>query len=60
MRSSSILIMEIIWIASAVFCTVGAIRSASAGGGNKTILFALMAFISLTFAWLRHRQRKKN
>jgi hypothetical protein len=52
--------MEIIWIATAVFCTAGAIRSAFAGGGSKVVLFALMAIVSLTFAWLRHTQRKKN
>jgi hypothetical protein len=60
MKSSSLLVMEIIWVATAVFCIAGAIRSAFNGGGNKIVLFALMALVSLTFAWLRHRQRKKN
>jgi membrane protein implicated in regulation of membrane protease activity len=52
--------MEIIWIVTAVLCTSGAIRSAFAEGWNKTVLFVVMALVSLTFAWLRHRQRKKN
>ncbi len=35
MKSSSLLVMEIIWVATAVFCIAGAIRSAFNGGGNK-------------------------
>jgi hypothetical protein len=52
--------MEFIWFATAVLCAAGAVRSAFAGAGNKIVIFMLMALVSLTFAWLRHKQRKKS
>jgi positive regulator of sigma E activity len=60
MRNSSLLAMEIIWIATGVFCIVAAIKVSFTGGGNKIIIFVLMALIAFTFAWLRHKQRKKS
>ncbi len=60
MRNRSLLAMEIIWIATGVLCAVASIRFAFGSGGNKIIVFAIMALISFTFAWLRHKQRKKS
>jgi hypothetical protein len=60
MRNRSLLAMEIIWIATGVLCVFASVRFAFGAGGNKVIVFGLMALISFTFAWLRHKQRKKS
>jgi hypothetical protein len=60
MRNSSLLILEVIWIATGVLCLAAGIRFAITDGGPKIFIFTLMAFISFVFAWLRHRQRKKS
>jgi hypothetical protein len=60
MRNSTLLVLEIIWIATGVLCTGAVVRLALTSGGNKVIIFALMALISFVFAWLRHKQRKKS
>jgi len=60
MRNSSLLIMEIIWIATGVLCIAASIRMATTTGGNKIFIFAAMALVSFVFAFLRHKQRKKN
>jgi hypothetical protein len=60
MRNSSLLIMEILWIATGVLCFGAGIRIAVTGGGNKIFVFALMSLVSFLFAWLRHKQRKKS
>jgi hypothetical protein len=60
MRNSSLLVLEIVWIATGVLCTAAGIRFALTTGGNKVFVFVLMALISFIFAWLRHNQRKKN
>jgi hypothetical protein len=60
MRNSSLLVLEIIWIVTGVLCIAAGIRFAIAGGGGKVFIFALMALISFLFAWLRHKQRKKD
>jgi hypothetical protein len=59
MRNSSILVLEIIWIITGTLCTAAGIRLAITVGGSKPLIFALMAFISFFFAWMRHNQRKK-
>jgi hypothetical protein len=59
MRNSSLLILEIIWIATGVLCVAAGIRYAITSGSNKIPIFALMAFICFVFAWLRDKQRKK-
>jgi uncharacterized membrane protein YczE len=59
MRYSSLLILEIIWIAVGVLCIIAGIRFAITSGSSKIPVFALMAMISFVFAWLRHKQRKK-
>jgi hypothetical protein len=59
MRNSTLLILEIIWIATGILCIVAGIRSVSATGGSKILIFALMALVCFVFAWLRERQRKK-
>jgi len=59
MRNSSLLVLEIIWIATGVLCIAAGIRYAMAGSGSKIPIFALMAFVSFIFAWLRDKQRKK-
>jgi hypothetical protein len=60
MRNSSLLVLEIIWIATGVLCIAAGIRFAMTSGGSKIFIFALMALISFVFAWLRHKQRKKS
>jgi hypothetical protein len=59
MRNSSLLVLEIIWIATGVLCVAAGIRYAIAGGSSKIPIFALMAFVCFVFAWLRDKQRKK-
>jgi hypothetical protein len=60
MRNSSLFILEIIWIVIGLLSIGAGIRIAITTGGNKPVLFALMALISFVFAWLRHKQRKKS
>jgi len=60
MRNSSIIILEIIWIATGVMCIAAGIRFAITNGGSKVPIFALMALVCFVFAWIRDRQRKKN
>jgi membrane protein implicated in regulation of membrane protease activity len=52
--------MEVLWIATGVISLAAGVRFAVTTGGNKVYIFALMAIISFLFAWLRHKQRKKN
>jgi hypothetical protein len=59
MNNKYLLILEIIWWATGAVSLAVAIRIASTEGGNKPILFFLMALVSFLFAWLRHKQRKK-
>jgi hypothetical protein len=59
MRNSSLLILEIIWIATGVLCVAAGIRYAITSGSSKIPIFALMAFVCFVFAWLRDKQRKK-
>jgi len=60
MRNSSLLVLEIIWIATGVLCIVAGIRFSITSGGSKIPVFALMAVICFVFAWLRDKQRKKS
>jgi len=60
MRNSSLLVLEIIWIATGVFSAGAGIKFAITTGGSQVFIFALMALISFVFAWLRHKQRKKS
>jgi Flp pilus assembly protein TadB len=60
MRNSSLLVLEIIWIATGVLCIAAVIRLSMTGGSVKIFIFAFMALISFVFAWLRHNQRKKS
>jgi hypothetical protein len=60
MRNSSLLILEIIWIATGTLSVGAAVKTALTSGGNKIFIFALMALISFLFAWLRHKERKKS
>jgi hypothetical protein len=60
MRNSSLLVLEIIWIATGVLCIAAGIRFAITSGSSKIPIFALMALICFVFAWIRHKQRKKS
>ncbi len=60
MRNSSLLILEIIWIATGVLSLAGAIKVAITGGGINILFFTLMAIVSFVFAVIRHNQRKKS
>jgi len=59
MSNKYLLILEIIWWVTGIVSLAVAIRIAATEGGNKIILFILMALVSFLFAWLRHKQRKK-
>jgi hypothetical protein len=59
MSKRFLLILEIIWITTGLLSIAAGIRYAIITGGNKVFIFALLAFISFLFAWLRHRERKK-
>jgi hypothetical protein len=59
MRNSSLLALEIIWIATGVLCIAAGIRYAMTGSSSKIPIFALMAIVCFVFAWLRDKQRKK-
>ena len=60
MRNSSLLVLEIIWIATGTLSIFAGIKFALTSGGSKIFIFALMALISFVLAWLRHKQRKKS
>jgi uncharacterized membrane protein YczE len=60
MRNSSLLVLEIIWIAVGVLCITAGISFAITSGSSKIPIFALMALICFVFAWIRHNQRKKS
>ena len=60
MRNSSLLVMEIIWIATGALCIAAGARYAFTNDSSKMPVFALMALICFVFAWIRHRQRKKS
>jgi hypothetical protein len=60
MRNSTLLILEIIWLATGLISIVAGIRFLMNDGGIKTLIFIAMALISFLFAWLRHQQRKKS
>ncbi len=59
MKNSSLLIMEIIWIAVGVLCIAAGTRFAITNGFSKVPIFALMTLVCFVFAWIRHRQRKR-
>lgn len=58
MSNKYLLILEIIWWATGSVSLAVAVRIAATEGGNRTILFILMALVSFLFAWLRRKQRK--
>jgi glucose dehydrogenase len=60
MRNSSLLVLEIIWIATGVLCIAAGIRLAVTTGGSKIFIFAIMSLVCFVFAWLRHKQRNKS
>ncbi|HZY24926.1 MAG TPA: hypothetical protein VFE71_03810 [Bacteroidales bacterium] len=60
MKSSSLLIMEVIWIVTGALCILGGIRIFLTAGSGKILIFAFMSLICFLFAWIRHRQRKKS
>jgi uncharacterized membrane protein YczE len=60
MRNNSLLILEIIWIATGILSIAAGIRFAVTDGINKVPLFGLMAVVCFVFAWIRDRQRKKS
>jgi hypothetical protein len=60
MRNSSLLAIEIIWIATGILCIAAGVKSAFTNGGSRIPVFAVMALICFVFAWLRERQRKKS
>jgi hypothetical protein len=59
MSKKSLLILEIVWIAVGVLCIAAGTKFAIKTGGSKVFIFFLMALVSFTFAFIRHRQRKK-
>jgi len=53
------IILEVIWIVTAILCLIAGIRYATRSGGNKKYIFFLLAAVSFLFAWLRDWERKK-
>jgi hypothetical protein len=60
MTKKSLLILEIIWLIIGVASIAAGIHNTIYSGGNKVIIFLLMAIIAFAMAWLRHHQRKKS
>ncbi len=60
MNKKYLLIFEIIWLITGILCVVAGIRYIIHGGGKLSFVFPVMAIISFLFAWLRHRERKKD
>lgn len=60
MNKKSLLILEIIWIAVGIVSLAAGTRYAITSGGSRVLIFLLMAVVSFTFAFIRHRQRKKS
>jgi hypothetical protein len=60
MNKKSLLILESVWIIVGIICIAAGIRYAILTGGSGVFIFILMALVSFTFAWVRHRQRKKS
>jgi hypothetical protein len=60
MNKRSLLILEIIWILVGIVCLAAGTRYAINTGGSRIFIFLLMAIVSFTFAFARHRQRKKS
>jgi hypothetical protein len=60
MNKKSLLILEIVWIIVAILCIAACIRYTIKSDGSKAIISIIMALVSIAFAWVRHRQRKKD
>jgi hypothetical protein len=60
MNKRFLLVLEIVWIIVAILCIAAGIRYLIKFDGSRIIIFFLMALVSIAFAWIRHRQRKKN
>ena len=59
MNRKYLIVLEVIWIITGILCLIAGIRYATGKGGNKTIIFFLLAGVSFLFAWFRDRERKK-
>lgn len=60
MNKNTLLVLEIIWTSAGILSIIAVIKAVMHDSGNRVIIFALMAAVSFFFAWLRHRERKKN
>lgn len=60
MNKKTLLILEIVWIAVGIACLAAGIQYAIKTGGPRVFIFPVMALVSFAFAWVRHKQRKKN
>jgi hypothetical protein len=60
MNKKSLLVLEIVWIAVGVLCIAAGISYAFKSAGPRVYVFFLMALVSFTFAFIRHKQRKKS
>jgi hypothetical protein len=59
MNKRYLIVLEVIWIITGVFCIIAGIKYAIGPGGKKTFIFFLLAAVSFLFAWFRDRERKK-
>jgi hypothetical protein len=59
MNKRYLIVLEVIWIITGVFCLIAGIKYVLGAGGNKTFIFFLLAAVSFLFAWFRDRERKK-
>jgi hypothetical protein len=60
MKNKYLLVIEIVWIVTGLLSTAAGIRIALDTGGNRVLVFAVLAMVSFLFAWIRHRQRTKS
>jgi len=59
MSKKFLLVIEIVWLITGTLCVIASIRYIAHDGGKLAFVFPVMAIISFFFAWIRHRQRKK-
>jgi hypothetical protein len=60
MKNKYLLAIEIVWITTGILSTAAGIKVALNSGGNRVLVFAVLAMVSFLFAWIRHRQRTKS
>jgi len=60
MSKKHLLVLEIVWITTGILSLLAGIRYLILEGGNRIIVFIILALVSFLFAWIRHKERKKS